>query len=164
MKNLLVMRHAKSDWTVPGQSDFERTLNDRGLKDLPRIARVLRAWGEPERIIASSAARARHTAEGIVADSEAIHFDDRLYLASPQTLTSVVQQTDARVESALVVAHNPGLEDWIGELCGCRLRLPTAAIACLQLDLKRWNELSSGSGQLQWFIVPRLLKKIEETD
>ena len=163
MKTLLVMRHAKSDWTVPGQSDFERTLNDRGLRDLPRMSCVLRAWGEPEHILSSSAARARDTAERIVADAEAIRFDDRLYLADPQTLTSVVQQTDGGVESVLVVAHNPGLEDWIGELCGCRLRLPTAALACLQLDLRRWGELCSGNGQLQWFIIPRLLKKIVES-
>ena len=163
MKTLFVMRHAKSDWAESGGGDFDRPLNDRGRRDLPRLARLLDSCAVyPDQIIASPAARARQTAEGIARTPESIRFEEKLYLAAPDTLMSILHET-AEVDSALVVAHNPGVEDWLSELCGAQLRMATAALACLHLDLKRWNAVQPGCAQLQWFVIPRLLKGLDES-
>ena len=161
VKTLFVMRHAKSDWTATGGGDFDRPLNDRGRGDLPRVAHMLGAFtGFPDVIIASPAARARQTAEGIAPAPETIHFEEELYLAGPATLTTVLARAGGG-ESALVIAHNPGVEEWLEELCGARLRMATAAIACLHLDLDKWRNVGPGCGQLQWFVIPRLLKAVQ---
>ena len=41
MKTLLLARHAKSDWGMPGLSDHDRPLNGRGRRDAPAMARRL---------------------------------------------------------------------------------------------------------------------------
>ena len=65
MKTLLIMRHAKSDYPPDVRDDFDRPLNERGRKDLPRVAQLLATFGpRPDAILASSALRARQTAEG----------------------------------------------------------------------------------------------------
>ena len=81
MKTLLIMRHAKSDYPPDVRDDFDRPLNERGRKDLPRVAQLLATFGpRPDAILASSALRARQTAEGVVSlldlPANALQFDD----------------------------------------------------------------------------------------
>ena len=152
------MRHAKSDWST-AQADFDRPLNKRGRRDVPQLARLLGSLEERPRLILSSPAlRARETAEGLgaVLDSGALVFDQRLYLAPPQVLGGVLAEQDDRCDPALVIGHNPGLEEWLSLLCGGSLRLPTAGLATLELEAERWSEVRPGQGRLQWFFVPRL--------
>ena len=164
MKTLLIMRHAKSDYPPHVASDFERPLNKRGTKDVPRLARALGAAALiPDQILSSPARRARQTSEGLaagLATSEPILFDERLYLADPQTLAAAAAELPDGCTTALVVAHNPGLEEWVQQLCGCNLRLPTAGLVALHLDISRWTEIQAARGQLQWFIIPRLIQAI----
>ena len=163
MKNLLLMRHAKSDWSDSGMSDFDRPLNKRGRADAPRLAKLLRGSGLfPDFVLCSSALRARQTAELLLgADAgDRLQLDENLYLADPSTLTLALRSADTDGESGLVVAHNPGMEEWLRALCGCHVRMPTAAIACVQLDIGRWADTTDGCGQLHWFVTPRLLKSI----
>ncbi|WP_268812262.1 SixA phosphatase family protein [Arcobacter defluvii] len=42
MKKLVLIRHAKSDWSNPFLEDFDRALNKRGLKDAPFMAKILK--------------------------------------------------------------------------------------------------------------------------
>ena len=158
MKILSIMRHAKSDQSV-AQADFDRPLNNRGRRDVPQLTRLLRPLEErPQLILASPARRARETAEGLAAALApcALAFDERLYLASPQILGTVLGEQDDRYTSLLVVAHNPGLEEWLALLCGGRLQLPTAGLAALRLEVERWSQVGTGQGQLLWFFIPRL--------
>lgn len=163
MKTLYAMRHAKSDWSGGG-TDFDRPLNRRGLKDVPRMARLLASGDGPGALLASPARRARQTAEGLIAglsgrrvDLE-VTFEPRLYGADPDTLCAVAAGAPAAADSLLVVAHNPGMEDWVGLLTGARIHMPTAAIASIALDIPTWDSLPDASGQLQWLVTPKLLK------
>jgi len=73
MKNLFLVRHAKSDWSISGQKDFDRELNGRGRSDAPKMGRKLYEMeAKPEIIISSPAARAKFTAELI---AEQLKFD-----------------------------------------------------------------------------------------
>ena len=158
MKTLLVLRHAKSDRSFV-QADFDRPLNQRGRRDVPQLAKLLRPLEErPQLILASSARRARETAEGLAAELApcALVLDQRLYLASPQILGTVLGEQDDRYASMLVVAHNPGLEEWLALLCGGSFHLPTAGLAALHLEVERWSQVGRGQGQLHWFFIPRL--------
>ena len=158
------MRHAKSDWATAAQTDFDRPLNKRGRGDLPRMARLLEAAGPPDLIISSPAQRARETAEGVAESMSCavdITYAEDLYLAPPSALTRVLGTTPDSIQSAVVVAHNPGVEEWATSLSGAQIRLPTAAVVNMQLRIPRWNAVTDGCAELQWIVLPRLLKAFE---
>ena len=162
MLALYVMRHAKSDWTVSGAIDFERPLNRRGKKDVPRVGRALQGTGLlPQRVITSPAARALATAEGIVSGltpSPELVQDGRIYHAGPHALSAVAAEQGSGAGCVMAVGHNPGMEEWIEMLCGAAVRLPTAGLALIGLEIGDWSELEGTRGELQWLVTPRLLK------
>ena len=165
MKTLLIMRHAKSDYPPGISDDFDRPLNKRGRADLPRIARLLAAYGpRPEVVLASAARRAHQTATGLVESlglpASVLHLDDALYLSSPSTLTQAAAGLPDSAQTGLIIAHNPGLEEWIRELTGARIYLPTAGLAAVELGVHSWEEI--GRGRLLYFVVPRLVKAMTQ--
>lgn len=165
MKTLLIMRHAKSAYPPEISDDFDRPLNKRGRADLPRIARLLAAYGpRPELVLTSAARRAHQTATGLAASlglpDSVLHLDDALYLASASTLAQAAADLPDRAQTGLIIAHNPGLEEWLRELTGARVHLPTAGLAAVELSIHSWREISRG--HLLYFAVPRLVKAITE--
>ena len=74
-KTLIIMRHAKSSWDDPDLADYDRPLNERGLRDAPRMAQWLSdAELIPDQVITSAACRASQTAS-IVANELALESD-----------------------------------------------------------------------------------------
>src|SRR4051812_23133061 len=101
MKNLFLVRHAKSDWSISGQKDFDRELNGRGRSDAPKMGRKLYEMeAKPEIIISSPAARAKFTAELISEqlkfDTEKIIYNEDIYEASVRTLLGVINDIEAK--------------------------------------------------------------------
>jgi broad specificity phosphatase PhoE len=120
MKELLVLRHAKSSWKHPELDDHDRPLNQRGLTDAPRMGQVILSEGmTPERIIASTAERAQATAHlvgkacGCAAEPL---LTSRLYLAGPDEyldlLSELAAQTYMSVEYGMQTMHDRSL-DWM---------------------------------------------------
>ena len=165
VKTLLIMRHAKSAYPPGISDDFDRPLNKRGRADLPRIARLLAAYGpRPEVVLTSAARRAHQTATGLAESlglpTSALYSDDALYLASPNTLTQAAAGLPDSVQTGLIIAHNPGMEEWIRELTGAHIHLPTAGLAAVELGIHSWQEISRG--RLLYFVMPRLVKAITQ--
>ena len=153
MRNLLLLRHAKSNWSDPGQLDHERPLNDRGKHDARRMGQWIKELDLlPDLIVSSSAKRARKTARKVANQSGyegRIELEGELYQAFPEQYISVVQRVDDQHHSLLIVAHNPGLEDFLHWLTGQSERMPTASLAHILLDIDRWSDLIAGrTGQL----------------
>jgi len=123
---LILMRHAKSDWSSPGQPDFERPLSARGHKSAPQMGRWLREQGLlPDVVVSSPARRARETAVAVAAvvgiDHGILVWDDRIYEAGVNDLLAVIREHCGRCTTALLVGHNPGLDDL---LCHLSSRAP----------------------------------------
>ncbi|MDO5735814.1 MAG: histidine phosphatase family protein [Propionibacteriaceae bacterium] len=140
MITLLLMRHAKSDWSAAGLTDHDRPLNARGERDAPTMAKRLADAGvRPEIILTSTAVRARMTAE---AQSTALGCEltlvPTLYGASASTLMSHAARSGAR--TVMIVAHDPGMTDLTGDLSeGGISHMPTAAIATFTWQTDDWN-------------------------
>lgn len=146
MKTLLILRHAKSSWDDSALDDHERPLNVRGEKDAPQMGRLARTEGlAPELILSSDAVRARQTAAEMAdATGGKILLDARLYHADADEILAVVRSTvEENVATALIVGHNPGLEDLIAQLTGEHERMPTAALAQIALPIERWSDLDA---------------------
>jgi phosphohistidine phosphatase len=164
MKTLLVMRHAKSDWGAAFTSDHERPLARRGIKAARRIGRFLADSGSsPDLVLSSTAVRAHTTAELAAEAGEwgcEITTTEDLYASDPERVLDVVCATDNDVDSLLIAGHEPtwsALVSWL--IGGGRVRMPTAAVACLDLPHGKWMDLAPGTCVLRWFITPKMLKE-----
>jgi phosphohistidine phosphatase len=127
-RELLIMRHAKSDWQANAGTDFDRPLSKRGRKDAPLMGKWLKQQHLiPDYIISSPARRARQTTKRVVRElglaPDSIHWEQRLYLAELSTLLEVLQAIPAASRRILVLGHNPGLDMLLTALCGPHLPL-----------------------------------------
>lgn len=150
MKTLLLMRHAKSSWKDSELADHERPLNKRGRADAPRMGQVLCDRELiPQRILCSSALRARQTAEEVVKTTGfqgEIAYLDRLYMAEADEYLAALRELPDTIERVMVIGHNPGLETVLQILSGRIESLPTAVIAHLVLPIRQWAEISTETG------------------
>ncbi|RAZ31247.1 histidine phosphatase family protein [Microbacterium sp. SMR1] len=140
MTTLILARHAKSDWGSPSLDDHDRPLNDRGMRDAPAMAERLASTGvEVERILASTALRARTTAAafGAVLGLEP-ELRDELYGASARVLLDAASGSGAR--SVLVVAHDPGMTVLAERLSNGGIGgMPTCAVATFTWRTDDWD-------------------------
>lgn len=159
MKTLFMMRHAKSSWDNANLSDFERPLNERGLKAAPFMGELIhKNKFKIDLIVSSPAKRAEQTAV-LVKDAarikSEIEFNEKIYEASPRRLLEIVCELDDKIETAMLVGHNPGFENLVKILTGKNEPMPTAALAVIDLDIESWSEASAGKGDLRDFIRPK---------
>lgn len=167
MKTLYVLRHAKSSWDNPEWSDFDRPLNDRGLKTAPLMGKVIfDNQFQPDVIVSSPAERAEQTAVLVKENArvnEEIKFDERIYEASPLRLFQVISEMDEDKNSMMLVGHNPGLEGLVKILTGEIQAMPTAALAVINLNINNWKDISADCGELQTLLRPKeILKSFKE--
>jgi phosphohistidine phosphatase len=168
MKTLTLLRHAKSSWDDTGLTDFERPLNRRGRRAALAIGRELRARGLGfDAVLASPAVRVVETLAAVgegYGGAFVPAFDERIYLASPATLLTLVRGADDAADRLLVVGHNPGLESLALLLTGeqqdgmrreLAAKYPTATVAEIEFDVDSWREVGAGAGRLTRFIRPR---------
>lgn len=163
MKVLGLLRHAKSDWGASDKRDFDRGLNDRGRRGAALIGGHIRDHGVRwDLLLASPAERVRQTLDAAGLDAPP-HFDERLYLASPETIFEVLRE--AQGDAVLVAGHNPGLGDMVFEMVEpaaenalfdeAKAKFPTAAFAVFELAIDDWSALRPGCGRLVHFARPR---------
>ncbi|MFN7037248.1 MAG: SixA phosphatase family protein [Bellilinea sp.] len=166
MKNLLLMRHAKSSFKEGEMPDFERPLSKRGEKDAPRMGKLLKDKNlVPDLILSSTAARASRTAE-LVAEKcgykGEILYTQSLYLGEPEAYLEALRdlkEEDGGLQTVLVIGHNPGLESLLQTLTDHLDCLPTSAIAHLKVPLRSWGALTPQViAQLENLWRPRDLK------
>ncbi len=117
----------------------------------------------PEQVVCSTAARARMTAE--IAHqagdwSADLRLEEALYEAPPSAIFDVIGGIDDRLETVMLVAHEPGLSATLSLLLGAAsVTFPTAAVACIELAPDGWSCVEPACGRLLWFLPPRLLHK-----
>lgn len=166
MPELLLLRHAKSDWKDKRLGDFDRPLAARGRRAAPLMGRWLAAEGlEPDLVLCSTARRAEETVALLLtalASAPEIGYLKTLYLAPPSRLLAVLRRQGPDRGRILLVAHNPGLHRLAVALAGRqggpagRLlaeKFPTAALARFQVD--SWPELGEAPARLLAFVRPR---------
>ena len=162
MKRLIVVRHAKSDWSLPGQEDWDRPLNPRGQRDAPAMARRLRSRRlKPDRILSSPAVRALATATIMARELRVapalLQSVERLYLATPVDVLAVVRELGGAARHLMVVGHNPGITEFANRLSGGETidNMPTCAVFTARFDIAAWDRLDWGQGKDGEFAYPR---------
>lgn len=166
---LFIMRHAKSDWSGPGISDFDRPINKRGQKNAKRVGQwMMENDLIPQQIVSSPALRAKQTTEFLAeAFTECIpakiQFDEDLYLASVDTLIESIQLYKNNLNSLMLVAHNPGLEQLVDFLLSKSRHSTVHVMSMTTANLAIFEYLDNSfdpeidSGELIEFIKPKEL-------
>ncbi len=161
-KRLVLIRHAKSSWANPLQSDFERPLNDRGQHDAPMMGERLKKAGVvPDLIISSTAKRAKqtvkHIAAGVEYAHERIEWNEDLYHCVPAVFEEVIYAVDDAVDTLFVVAHNPGISEFAASLDPSRTvsDMPTCAVVGIEIDTQRWSQLPTAGKKLFLYDTPK---------
>jgi phosphohistidine phosphatase len=177
MRQLLLLRHAKSSWDDPSLSDHARPLNPRGRRAGAAMGAAIRELGlRPDVVLVSSARRTLQTLDLIRPALEAgtlIEPMDAIYLAPWQSLLALLREAPETAGSVMIIGHNPGLHDLALALLGDTgpapegdtRRLvegyPTGALAEFAIAAP-WRGLAAGGGRLVRFLMPRDLATAEE--
>jgi phosphohistidine phosphatase len=168
-RSLYVLRHAKSSWSDPDVSDFERPLAGRGKKAARRMAvHLTRVLPLPELVLCSSATRAAQTLKPIaklLGGSVEVRLEDGLYGASGTALLTRLRALPDEVVSVLLIGHNPGVQDLLIKLASngdparldlVRAGFPTCALATLRVT-SRWSELGPSTTSVEDLVTPNSL-------
>jgi phosphohistidine phosphatase len=168
MKQLYLLRHAKSSWKDTSVPDRDRPLAGRGRRAAKALARHLREQRiEPELILCSTARRARETLERIepALGTPSVQVEDDLYAASADALLERLRNVPDEVGSVMLIGHNPGLQDLALDLARASptvrdlaTKYPTAALATLAFPASSWQELDRDTAELVALVRPRDLE------
>ncbi len=148
MKTLLVMRHGKSDWSgAEGTPDIDRPLTRRGKKDAESMSAQLTRLGQiPDLVVHSPARRCRSTVKRLVKSwPEPIRIgdDERLYMHGVAGCVDVLAGLPDESQRALLVGHNPTLEELVRLLTSRWVTLATSTVACLELPVESWQDVAT---------------------
>jgi phosphohistidine phosphatase len=168
-KCLFLLRHAKSSWDDPELADHDRPLAPRGRRAAKAMAEHLRRERiAPSVVLCSSARRAQETLERIapaLGDDASVLIEPGLYPASASSLLERLRQLPEGTGSALLVGHNPAVQELALTLAGggprraaMERKYPTAALATLGFE-GSWSELDAGAAELVDFVTPKALKQ-----
>ncbi len=171
MRRLLLMRHAKSSWDEPALADHDRPLAPRGLRDAPRMGRWLARKGLlPDRILCSTARRARQTCEAVCAElpapPEPVILPQLYEFGRIRPLLDAIARHGGEARTLLVIGHNEALHELArhlatsgseGTMAEMHRKFPTAAVAVLELEGEDWPTALTRRGRLTRFMRPKML-------
>ena len=164
MKQLLIIRHAKSSWDINILNDFDRTLNERGHSDAPKMANRLLAKNiNIDAFISSPAKRAFTTASYFAkaynkTEEDIIQIEE-LYHASVNVFYNVVENIDDKFNTVAIFSHNPGITDFLNELTNTRIDdMPTCGIFAINIDAKNWTNFKKATKQFLFFDYPKAIR------
>jgi phosphohistidine phosphatase len=165
---ILLLRHAKSDWGNPGQSDHERSLSRRGERAALTMAdQIARQGVHPDLILCSTAVRTRQTLAPLLprlVPFPPVSFEKGLYVASEDALLHRLRSLEPGVAAPLLIGHNDGIWLLANALAGSgssdalarmKIKYPTGALAILRAPVAHWRELGPGQCELLSFMTPR---------
>lgn len=162
-KQLLLIRHAKSDWNNVGLRDFDRPLNKRGHSNAPEMAnRMVEQQIIPDLILSSPALRAITTAtyfaENWDIDQPKIRQEYSIYEANVKSLLALVNQLDNKFDRVAMFGHNPGFTDFVNYLSDANIyNMPTCSVVIIEFPFENWNEVSTETGKVILFDYPKSL-------
>lgn len=164
MKTVYLLRHAEAEPARYYDDDRDRELTTQGVRDARRLGRFLAATDQiPDRLITSSAVRARQTAEALPeggtwmtdVPQRASH---ALYQAESADVLEEIQVTGAEAGSVLLVGHEPTWGTAVSQFVGAaNVSLPAGTCVRIDAEVEMWDAVTFGTGTLRWMIPPQLL-------
>lgn len=164
MKTVILLRHAKSDWSNPEFADHQRPLNPRGQRNAPEMGERMKSFPDykPQLIKVSNAIRTRQTMELFAPaagwDEVDLLVKDWLYLASKQEYIKSIEKLHDELDSICYCGHNPTVTDVVNYFTEVDIpNIPTCGIAVITFNVDSWKLVSQNSGKLVHYDYPKNL-------
>ena len=164
LRRIAVVRHAKSDWAAGVETDHARPLNDRGRREAPELARLLRARGWAPRVVLSSdAERTKETwaamAPELPEPGNVVLFDSLYHAGRDAALEALAilkddEETDGGRGVVYLVGHNPGWEEMVSDVSGVSVTMKTATAALLEAEAESYRDALAGRMKLVGIVSP----------
>ncbi len=161
MKTCYLIRHAKSSWADPSLRDIDRPLNNRGLRDAPFMANLLKGKGiVADQLVSSPANRAFTTAtyfaaaQGLSAND--IEKKKEIYEAYPEELHNLILTFPDDWNAVFMFGHNPGFTSLANRYASEYIpNVPTCGIVCLESEAKSWLKFNPSNTRMTAFYYPK---------
>ena len=172
MKQIFLLRHAKSDWSTMGQQDFDRGLASRGIKDISLISDYVKKNNfKLDEVLCSSANRTKETfdlcADGFDFDIKNVKYLDDLYYGNHESIIDLLVNINQAANSVLIVGHNPAIQETVLRLSDTdqnsnllnrvEHKYPTAAFCTLTSTIDKWSHTGDTMFKIKEFICPKEL-------
>lgn len=161
MKSLILVRHAKSSWDNVLQKDFDRSLNERGHRDAPMMARRLKERPVAIDAFISSPANRALTTAAYFAEAYSLKSKDiiqvpDLYHASIKAFYEVISKVDNAFSSIALFSHNNGITDFINTLTDTKIDdMPTCGIFAIKVKIDKWEDFLKADKEFWFFDSPK---------
>ena len=162
MKKIFVLRHSKSSWKDSSLGDFHRPLNSRGKTDAPMMSSYLSTRIDMiDFLHCSSAIRTYDTSKYFIERINFINieYDESLYHSSSLEIMNNIKYYDEQYNSAMIIAHNPGLTNFVNQITNIMLdNLPTTGLVEINFDCAKWADISQENSKVIDIKFPKQLK------
>lgn len=168
MKQLFLIRHAKSDWGTTFLKDIDRPLNERGYSDAYFMSKwFLNNKTLPDKIISSTATRALNTALIFARTFEFnmtnFELEPNIYESRIETFLKIIKQQPEEVGSLAVFGHNPTITELCNQLINDFFidNMPTCGIVGIKFSVTHWQEIELRQGELDFYQFPKNFKNVD---
>jgi phosphohistidine phosphatase len=165
MKDLTLIRHAKSDWGNESLKDIDRHLNERGYSDAYQLSDwYFNNHEVPQMIYTSTATRALNTAlifaRSLDFDMKNFVLDATIYESSVVNLLSIIKKQPDSKSSIMLFGHNPTITDLFNELCKDVFidNVPTCGVIKITFNTNSWKDISEENSKLNFHKFPKNYK------
>ena len=161
MKNLILIRHAKSSWEAPVH-DKERLLATRGVQDAHLVSQKISEFLPKTNIIWSSTAkRAAETAvifaQNLQWPLESIVFKEELYTFDMSKLENTIKSCQDSYENVILFGHNEAITEFVNKFGDIFIdNVPTAGFVSISFPQESWSQIKAG--KTTKILFPRDLK------
>ena len=164
MKQIIVLRHAKSSWDNLTIDDYDRELNERGKNDATLMSQLFgQKVAVPDAIVCSGARRVIETLEIMKEHNSRLPdytVNENLYLAEENILECVISETPNDINTLMICGHNPGLSDLVREMTGKRIEdIPTNSVVVVDTKMDEWTDIYHARGVIEGFYFPKMFKE-----
>jgi phosphohistidine phosphatase len=161
MKNLFLLRHAKSSWDNAALGDFDRPLSERGISNAILLSKYIQKNSISfDLVLSSPSERTQSTLDLVLSSFDPIpttSFKESIYHASASSLSQLIKEQDDEINNLLIIGHNPGLHILTETLTNESIvKFPTCAFVKIT-NFNHWKDVDAGILTLESVISPKEL-------
>ena len=153
MKTLFLLRHASAENASCRVNDLSRRLSPAGRDEAKALGRFVRNREIAfEKVICSTATRARETTSIVLGKTSPATFDQRVYESGATELLDLLREIPEGVNSVMLVGHNPSLERMVALITGLQVSMAPATLVKIDVEEDDWSILDVSRCNLDWLV------------
>ena len=149
MKQLILVRHAKSSWDAPLQ-DIDRPLSNKGIQDAHLVSTHISNEVPKSFIVWSSIAkRAAETAlifsQNISFPFESVMIKEELYTFDERKLEKTIKSCSDEHDNLILFGHNEAITNFVNKFGSILIdNVSTSGFVSITFEQNKWDHIANG--------------------